>query len=566
MFSASTYANFVSALSAAQERLFLQYMGPNDHFDVIIVGSGMGGGVLADDLAERVGKKKRILVLEAGSFVYPTHVYNVCRFPNSSVARHFGCDTFWQNGDEHSERFIGEKPQLNLGGRSIFWSGLIPSVQTWELDFFPPAVREALSGGLLGRAGATMNESHSMGSTAQAVVAKLRQSPVADDFLIQETPRALHQPYLKADGTLTKELFTESTGVFNTAELLINQLGLTPGVSHGDGPGLQLLLNHFVEDVQHSGNEYKLVCGNTVNSAIRTFVAPTVVLACGSIESPKLLRRSSVYPWLPSSVKDLLGRGLTDHPTTDELVTYVTAIGEVPIPKTAHAKIIFHSRGRPGTDEAVRYPFNVEMNINHEYWHLRDNDPNDPSRHDPSAFSTNDFTGPSRVDIKFSFGNCLDDQNEVKPAPPFGYVPEISFRNLKWVDYLKDSRFPALAGWNKGSAQDIFDVLNEVSGRIFSQFSTNGVSARPDNEVWYGQSGKGFGYGTVHHAAGTLRMPYRPAHDSPFVQESVVDEDLRVVGTDGLYVCDMSVMPFSSAANPVRTLVALALRLSEHLG
>ena len=46
----------------------------------------------------------------------------------------------------------------------------------------------------------------------------------------------------------------------------------------------------------------------------------------------------------------------------------------------------------------------------------------------------------------------------------------------------------------------------------------------------------------------------------------MVDEDLRVLGTQNLFVCDMSVMPFSSAANPVRTLVALALRLAEHLG
>jgi choline dehydrogenase-like flavoprotein len=31
-------------------------------------------------------------------------------------------------------------------------------------------------------------------------------------------------------------------------------------------------------------------------------------------------------------------------------------------------------------------------------------------------------------------------------------------------------------------------------------------------------------------------------------------------------VCDMSVMPFSSAANPVRHLVALALRLAGEIG
>jgi choline dehydrogenase-like flavoprotein len=54
--------------------------------------------------------------------------------------------------------------------------------------------------------------------------------------------------------------------------------------------------------------------------------------------------------------------------------------------------------------------------------------------------------------------------------------------------------------------------------------------------------------------------------DPAFASDAVVDEDLRVVGTQRLYACDMSVLPFSSAANPVRTLVALALRLSRHLG
>jgi choline dehydrogenase-like flavoprotein len=563
-FDSSTYLNFVSMASEAQERLFLQYIGPRNDFDIIIVGSGIGGGVLADDLADRLGKQKRILVLEAGSFVYPTHVYNMCRFSNSSLAKHFACDTFWQRGNEHAQHFIGEKPQLNFGGRSIFWSGLIPSIQAWELEFFPSRVKQALQSGLLNEAGDTMNESRSMGSTAQAIVAHLQQSALAQDFLIQETPRALHQPYLTADGVPKDRFFTEPTGVFNTAELLVNQAGLTPGVSHGDGPGLQLLLNHFVEDVQNHGSHFELVARNTLTGQARTFGAGTVVLAGGSIESPKLLRRSSLYPWLPQPVKDLLGRGLTDHPTSNEIVTYVTNIGNVSIPKDSHAKIIFYSRGRrdPDNPAEIRYPFNVEMNINHEYWHLRDNDPKAGAT---NGFSTNNEIGPSRVDIKFSFGNCLDNDNEVKPASPYGYVPEIAFRNMKWMDYLRDSRLPALAGWHKDYGQ-IFDVLNRVTQQIFSQFKINGDEARAENEIWYGQGGKGFGWGTVHHAAGSMRMPYRTTFESPFEAHSVVDQDLRVVGTEHLYVCDMSVMPFSSAANPVRTLVALALRLSKHFG
>jgi choline dehydrogenase-like flavoprotein len=555
-FQPSNYVNFVSEDSAARERLFLQYLSPRNDFDIIVVGSGIGGGVLADDLAERIGGHKRVLVLEAGSFLYPTHVYNICRFPNSSLAKHFGCDTFWQAGHSGSQNFIGEKPQLNFGGRSIFWSGLIPTIQGWELGFFPDRVRQDLAGGLLNRAGVTMNESRTMGAAAQAIVARLRQSPLAGDFSIQETPRALHQPYLEADGTPKDQFFTEPTGVFNTAELLVNQLGLTPGVSHGDGPGLHVLCNHFAEDVQDHGGHLALVARDTLTGQARVFKADKVVLAAGSIESPKLLRRSSMYPWLPDPVKGMVGRGLADHPTSNEIATFATSIGNVGLGPTDHAKIVFYSRGLRDANNQIRYPFNVEMNVNHEYWHLREND--------PTAAPPPPVSGAARIDIKFSFGNCLDENNEVKPAPPFGYVPEIAFRNQSWADYLAQSRFPALAGWNK-DAGGIWAVLNHVTHQIFSQFQINGHASRPVDEVWYGQGGKGFGWGTVHHAAGSLRMPFRPQLDAPFAPHSVVDEDLRVVGTNRLYVCDMSVMPLSSAANPVRTLVALALRLSQHL-
>jgi choline dehydrogenase-like flavoprotein len=61
-------------------------------------------------------------------------------------------------------------------------------------------------------------------------------------------------------------------------------------------------------------------------------------------------------------------------------------------------------------------------------------------------------------------------------------------------------------------------------------------------------------------------MPFRSQHSSPnFDFTSVVDENLEVAGMPNLYVCDMSVMPFSTAANPVRTLVGLALRLAGRL-
>lgn len=554
-FSASTYANFVCENGSARERLFLEYLGPRNDFDVIVIGSGMGGGIFADDLAERAGDRLRILLLEAGSFLYPTHVYNFCRFSNASVARHFGCDSFWQTGQSHSSHYIGEKPQLAFGGRSVFWSGLIPSLQPWELDFFPNAVRADLANGGLDNAGRLMNESRTLGSVARQLVSRLQNSSLDADFIVRETPRALHQPYLAADGTPQHQFHTEPTGVFNTAELLINQLGLTPGLRHGDGPGLHLLLNRFVEDIQTHGNSHVVVARDVRTGQARSFGAPRVVLAAGSIESPKLVRRSSLFPWLPDSVKALVGRGLTDHPTTSELACDVTHFRDLALPKEANAKIILYSRGhRDGA--RIRFPFNVEINLNHEWWHLRDNDPFAPNAARPS--------GKSRLDLKFSFGNCLDDLNEVKAAPPFGYVPEVVFGNLNWMQPLAEQRLPALAGWNENPSQ-IFAILNGVADQVFREFSNDGVRARPDGNVWLGEGGKGFGWGTVHHAAGTLRMPWKPRVDASFSTESVVDEGLRLRGTPGVYVCDMSVMPFSSAANPVRTLAALALRLAQQL-
>jgi choline dehydrogenase-like flavoprotein len=45
----------------------------------------------------------------------------------------------------------------------------------------------------------------------------------------------------------------------------------------------------------------------------------------------------------------------------------------------------------------------------------------------------------------------------------------------------------------------------------------------------------------------------------------VVDGDTRVHGVDNLYVTGASVFPTAGFANPTLTIVALALRLGDHL-
>ena len=60
-----------------------------------------------------------------------------------------------------------------------------------------------------------------------------------------------------------------------------------------------------------------------------------------------------------------------------------------------------------------------------------------------------------------------------------------------------------------------------------------------------------------HHMGGT-----RMGHNE---SEGVVDPDLKIFGTKNAYVCSSSVFPCAGFANPTHTVIALALRLADHL-
>ena len=57
---------------------------------------------------------------------------------------------------------------------------------------------------------------------------------------------------------------------------------------------------------------------------------------------------------------------------------------------------------------------------------------------------------------------------------------------------------------------------------------------------------------------GTARMSATP-------RGGVVDTDCRVHGIENLYLAGSSVFPTSGCANPTLTIVALAMRLADHL-
>ncbi len=61
-----------------------------------------------------------------------------------------------------------------------------------------------------------------------------------------------------------------------------------------------------------------------------------------------------------------------------------------------------------------------------------------------------------------------------------------------------------------------------------------------------------------NHHMGGMRMGSSAA-------AGVVDPDLLLYGTSNVYVCSSAVFPTSGFSNPTHTLLALAVRLAEHL-
>lgn len=121
-----------------------------DYYDFIVIGSGVGGGVVAQQL---VKERKRVLVLEKGGLLFSSHCLNTSR-------------PHWQRGEtkgpsqdndvvysrvkarvetlEGSDPYIGG-PVYCLGGRSTVWGLFAPTIDENTLSkYFPTDVKNDL--------------------------------------------------------------------------------------------------------------------------------------------------------------------------------------------------------------------------------------------------------------------------------------------------------------------------------------------------------------------------------------------------------------------------------------
>lgn len=479
-------------------------------YDVIVIGSGMGGGVLADALSDR---SVRTLVLEAGTVAFPMHMSNVTGYWDG-MARRDELGTFWNWSVDGIQSQFLFGPHFNLGGRSVYWSGIIPRMRPWEFrgDVWPESVRSyLLDGGGYDRAETELWKTAA--TEFEDRLCRHLAGALGPEFSVGAVPRSLHAPRTASESSqgLGPE---KARGVFSTADTLLDSAGF-PGAA--GSAYLAINLDHLVVRLDTDGDRVtNVVCEDLLGQTRRSYRGKAVVLACGSLESPRVALNSGLR-----DPNGKIGVGLTDHPAWFSLVhPELPRDGELGWlgDKAAHGKVLVQQ----GTGETADHPFNIELLVNPMYWDFRHADPDVARR-------LAEQRGPSKVEVKFIFDSPLDDGNWVR-----------SRRVGEKLDVFVRPNDTASS------------FLREIGGLRARLFSALGVAVPAAEDGW------GLGnQGTVHHAGGTLRM----SDD----HSGVVDETLRFEGYTNLYACDVSVFPTVPAANPSLTLVALALRLADHL-
>lgn len=127
---------------------------------------------------------------------------------------------------------------------------------------------------------------------------------------------------------------------------------------------------------------------------------------------------------------------------------------------------------------------------------------------------------------------------------------------------LSDERDPL--GMKRAKVDWRISEIERTTARYFNSFISDELKhlglGQTDASAWLNGEVPVDGdelYGTYHHI-GTTRMSLDP-------RDGVVNSDCRAHGVENLYLMGCSVFPTGGHANPTLTIVALAIRLADHI-
>lgn len=532
-----------------------------------IVGSGFGGGILADTLA---GRGKKILLIERGGCLFSTHLLNTARpsYSRGKANSVEGNETVYDvvkakvQVSEDSEPYIGG-PVYCLGGRSNLWGTWTPMAFDETIGkYFPASINEHLfkKNGYkdafhLVTNGSQKEVIYPLSPNGQItveehddIVAELNHAIPDSKFSLMPIGAELISP----------AAYRFPMGAFSTTTALLNRMyakdsNLTvmmysevvqvdiPGIEKGSVIPVKSDAHAEGAEDHHANG---LVVRSTKTGELHTIKAgkAEIILSAGAIGTASIALNSGLQ-----FHNRLVGKGLIDHD-------------------------IWFVRFAQQRQSKWRNPINVKtrvtvggqsclmvVTVNSNFFLSGSSASLPISQYfDDGAQLLDPVKGRNKmraegfdtIAILFEFSAQLSDENEVLVLPAAD--PVIRVRRKR--DHIEE-----------GVQRDMESLIRKVQSIYLCNSQPSGgedpQEPRMPIELPTPPRPQLLGFGVFAHECGTMRMDSPSKPDVP----GVVDENLKVKGFSNLRVCDLSVFPVSTEANPALTLTALALRLADEL-
>jgi choline dehydrogenase-like flavoprotein len=257
-------------------------------YDAIIIGGGTSGLISALTLIE---KGKKVALFEAGSFSLLTHLTNTeLRFQREltdSVRNSFQYTQKLPDGNNFGPNFSC------LGGRGLFWNGASPRFQPHDFNGWAISYDEMTP--FYDWAEKEFRVSNSYGQTE---LAKKTINTINENLKLNSIPA----PFAFND---TKEHFGMlPSGVSSGLSVFLRNTSLKERKDLVD-----VFSNSFVKKINLSeGNKATGISGIINKTQLLEFNATNIIVACGGIESIKLLRNSNI-----PDPNNRIGKGIQEH-------------------------------------------------------------------------------------------------------------------------------------------------------------------------------------------------------------------------------------------------------------
>ena len=514
-------------------------MASNGHYDVIIIGSGAGGGTLAYALAET---GKRILLLERGNWL-PREKEN-WDTREVFLKERYHADEVWY---DRARKPFRPHTNYNVGGNTkvygsiLFrfrerdfaevrhYDGVSPAWPIQYADLAPYYTRAESLYAVHGERGTDPTEPPSADPYPWPAVSHEPRIAEVDEGLRRQGIRTFPLPVgilLDEANPTTSTCIRCNTfdgfpcplnGKADTATMCV-----VPALRH---PNVSLMTEAFVRRLRTDPTGRSVTAVDVEHpSGPMQLTADIVVVACGAVNTAALLLRSAddKHPRGLANSSDQVGRNYMCHNNSAIITVF-----RKPNP-TKFARTIGINDFYWGTDE-FPYPMgHLSSGLKSQPEQLATAA---PSTKLPGVGITLDYMASHGVDWWATTEDLPTPDNRVTLTPGgdimLSYTPN-----------------------NQEAHKRLLGKLKQLAERL-----DDGMMHFIPHDVYLSQR---IPLAGVAHQGGTCRFGADPT-------TSVLDANCKAHDLDNLYVVDASIFPSSSSVNPALTIMANALRVGDHL-